>query len=136
MALELESEIMAQIGLGQHYTWFNGSGSCYGIRNKAIRLLPVRIRAAKRRGEKIAMPPKNLLDMLVEVSRREQGDYVLTKTWQALSDAIRTCMTIAETKKERVTKHLDEWADCHLPNRCDRFRSTVPENYFSFGVDG
>ena len=136
MALELESEIMAAIGLGQHYNWFNGSGSCYGIRNAAIRKLPSAIRAARRRGKKIVMPPKELLNMLEEVSRTESSDYSLTKTWQALSDAIRTCMTIAENKKAAVRNCLDEWAACHLEYRCQRPRSTVPENYFSFGVDG
>jgi hypothetical protein len=136
MSLELEDEIMAAIGLGNHYNWFNGSGSCFGIRNAAIRRLPIAIRAAQKRGAKIARPPKELIKMLYEVSRRESSDSSLTKTWQALSDAIRTCMTIAETKAAVPKNCLDNWAECHLPYRCQRPKSTVPENYFSFGVDG
>ena len=136
MALDLEVEIMAAIGLAQHYNWFNGSGSCRGIRNEAIRRLPNAIRAAKRKGAKIVMPPKDLLRMLEEISYQEESDYSLTKTWTALSDAIRTCMTIAETKRGAAKKCVDDWAEIYLPYRCRKARSTVPENYFSFSVDG
>lgn len=40
MATELEQAIMEKIELGNHYSWFNGSGSCTHIRQDAVRKLP------------------------------------------------------------------------------------------------
>lgn len=92
MSLLLEDTIMREIGLGNHYSWFNGSGSCAGIRRDAIRRLPEALRSHD------LTPHPALLRVLERVADqegqydRDGGRYVLTKTWQATATAIRAHM--------------------------------------------
>lgn len=89
MAMQLEEEIMAKIGLGSHYGWYNGSGSCGDIRRQAARKLEEAISEAGVAGNKIASPNPRLIALVKEVATRgDKDEYVLTKTWQAVSDAI------------------------------------------------
>lgn len=91
MSLPTEDEIMREIGLGNHYSWFNGSGSCAGIRKAAVRKLPEVLRAHD------LTPHLQLVRVLERVAESEGQNgqdylYVLTKTWQACSTAIRAHM--------------------------------------------
>ena len=54
MAVQLEQEIMMAIGLGNHYSWYNGSGSCGYIAREAIGLLPKAIQKAVDDNKEIA----------------------------------------------------------------------------------
>lgn len=83
MALPEETEIMAEIGLGQHYTWHNGSGGCHGTAVEAARRLPDALEA-----HGCELHPE-LLEMVGWAVDREDSIYVLTKTWVAASDVIQ-----------------------------------------------
>lgn len=85
MALPLEQEVMADIGLGQHYSWFNGSGSCQYTRNKAIELLP-----EKARDKGLQISDKWLAHCKTAslVDQHNAGVYSLTNVWIACSYAI------------------------------------------------
>jgi hypothetical protein len=86
MALPLEQEIMEEIGLGQHYGWFNGSGSCEYIREQAAASVGDAIQRRHIAGEEIMAPDGSLVALGREVAKWGDEDrYVLTKTWQALS---------------------------------------------------
>lgn len=86
MAMELESKVMEEIGLGQHYSWYNGSGSCQYFRDEAIRRLP---EACKKNG--LTVSPK----WLAHCQRASLADnvdarnYGLTNVWIACSYAIQ-----------------------------------------------
>jgi len=86
MAVDLESKVMREIGLGNNYQWFNGSGSCGGIRNAAIEKLPsvARKNGLSISGEWIAYCKKASL-----VDGFGDGAYTLTNTWVACSYAIQ-----------------------------------------------
>jgi hypothetical protein len=107
MAVELESKIMMGIGLGNHYTWFNGSGSCEYIRKAAARKLPEVIRKyslEKKDGVfEIAEPDERLCLLLLKVANlSDVSEYSLTRTWTAASDIIREHMCQAnKTPLER-----------------------------------
>lgn len=87
MALPLESTIMAEIGLGQNYSWFNGSGSCGYIRKKAVkRLSDVTKKHHYAAPKEIALPDEDMLNLLTEVANRgDKSEYSLTNTWVAAS---------------------------------------------------
>jgi hypothetical protein len=82
MALPLESKIMADIGLGMHYSWYNGSGSCRHIALGAAQKLPEVLKAE---GVKI---DRQLVRLLEKVADHETR-YELTKTWVCASDVIQ-----------------------------------------------
>jgi len=88
MALKLESEIMARIGLGNHYQWFNGSTSCAAYRNSAVAKLKKAIQAAHDDGKHICPPQDDLIDLARRARGLDQSDCTLTKTWQACSHVI------------------------------------------------
>jgi hypothetical protein len=93
MAIELESTIMQKIGLGQHYSWSNGSGSCRYIRDEALKLLPG---AAAENG--LTIHPAWLAHCR-KASRVDQvgGDcYRLTNVWIACSYAIEDAIHRSE----------------------------------------
>lgn len=143
MAIELESDIMASIGLGQHYTYFNGSGSCRVIRNAAIARLPQAVRNFRRKKAKIALPPASMLGMLEDISRAEESDYSLTRTWVALAEGIQMLIYIAENPDTPAQSFIEDWAQQHHVKVVHHFYggryrnggSTVPEDYFSMGTD-
>lgn len=83
MAMQLESEIMSAIGLGNHYNWYNGSGSCAGIARAAARELPAALRARD------LEPDQQLVDLVAAVAANEPRDSTLTRTWQCAADVIQ-----------------------------------------------
>jgi len=85
MALELETTIMQEIGLGQNYRWFNGSGSCEYIRRDAMNKLPAAIRKHHDAGEQIAAPNDRLMFLAREAASWDESQYVLTKAWEIAS---------------------------------------------------
>lgn len=95
MALPLESEVMRDIGLGNHYNWFNGSGSCGGIARAAAEKIGEAIKRRHRAGEEIAAPVPALIVLVTESLRKNGSDYSLTKTWQVASDVIQTHIHLA-----------------------------------------
>lgn len=95
MALELESEIMREIGLGNHYSWFNGSGSCRGFARAAASKIEPAIEKHHAAGEQIAAPVRALIVLVDDSLRINGSDYSLTKTWQVASDVIRAHIHLA-----------------------------------------
>lgn len=84
MALELETQIMMEIGFGNHYSWYNGSASCRQIQIGAANSLPAKIQIHHDRGEGIAVPNFKLINTLERIAA-EGDDYNLTRTWEAAS---------------------------------------------------
>lgn len=86
MAAELEQTVMTDIGLNRHYSWFNGSRSCRGIRQSAIARLPG---TAKIHGLTISpewMEQLNKADIADQIN---SGDSGLTNVWVMASYAIQ-----------------------------------------------
>lgn len=80
MAVDLEQKVMRQTGLGNHYSWFNGSGSCQYIRDEAIKRLPG---AAKENGLDISSAWLAHLRTASQVDNVNSGKYSLTNVWIA-----------------------------------------------------
>lgn len=79
--------MMAEIGLGNHYSWFNGSGSCRGIRIQASQRLPGVLRS-----HGMTANPE-LMQIVERVAYNDRcGQYELTETWQCCSEVIRAHM--------------------------------------------
>ena len=85
MAVELEQTVMAAIGLGQHYNWYNGSGSCGYIRRDAVERLAG---AAKKHGLSIAPAWQKHCETAIRVDACD-SEYTLTNVWIACSYAIQ-----------------------------------------------
>ena len=104
MAVQLESQIMSRIGLGNHYNWYNGSDSCRPYRDSAVMKLTDAIQAAHDAGEHIC-PPQ---DDLIKLARRARGldsvDCTLTHTWQACSNVIAVHIHLQSFHKKKWTK--------------------------------
>jgi hypothetical protein len=85
MAIPEEERIMREIGLGQHYSYFNGSGSCAYIRREAIDNLPT---VLKKHGYKINSGWHRLV---MEADRVDgaDGESTLTNVWIMCSYAIQ-----------------------------------------------
>ena len=90
MALPLEQTIMSEIGLGQHYNWFNGSGSCKYIRHQAADAMAGVIQAHADKGEDIVPPDPSLIAEIKRISRQVDAanQYTLTAVWIAASYTI------------------------------------------------
>jgi len=86
MAVELEETIMREIGLGQHYSWFNGSGSCGGIAREAVDRL-----AGTMEKHGLTLSPQWFAHCkkAIGVDMFGGGIYSLTNTWVACSYAIQ-----------------------------------------------
>lgn len=91
MALPLESEIMRQIGLGQHFNWHNDSGGCGYTAMEAARKLRACIQAQHDADPtSIAAPDMRLCDLADRAAVHDAGErYTLTTTWQVCSDVIQ-----------------------------------------------
>ena len=105
MALELESVIMKEIGLGQHFNWYNGSGSCRGIRQEAANKVTEVIQKYHDAGESIALPDRDLIETLKQVALfGDTGEYSLTKTWEVASYVIAEHIHQANASEQDRTK--------------------------------
>ena len=127
MALELESEIMEEIGLGNHYTWFNGSPSSRGIRIEAADKLYTTIQKHHDDGEEIASPKSSLINTVKHIAESgDIGDYVLTKTWQSASYVIAEHIHQAKTsdeERDKAYRDLNRYLrDNFLPKEADTVR--------------
>src|SRR5689334_4096267 len=100
MAVHLESEIMNAIGLGNHYSWYNGSGSCEYIRKEAVKRLPQAINDKVAAGEKIAPPEHDLIRLAISVALNEPRDTTLTKTWEVCSYVIQAHIELAHMEPD------------------------------------
>jgi hypothetical protein len=117
MALELETDILLRVGLGRHFNWSNGSGSCGAVRRSAIDKLPVAIQESHTADPSAIAPP---YAPLIEVYKdaAQVGDmYTLTTAWQVASDVIRVHMDVAHLTDEaeriaRMDKAV-EWLRDH-----------------------
>lgn len=106
MAMELESKIMAEIGLGMHYNWYNGSGSCDYIRREAAEKLAKAIEKHHKAGDRIAPPDKELVELVKEATGYEEDSSILTKTWVVASYVIAAHIHQAKgTKEERAKEY-------------------------------
>ncbi len=126
MALELETEVMRDIGLGNHYNWFNGSGSCRGIRQEAAKKLPEAIKKRYEKGESIAEPDGQLCATLTQIAQSsDTGEYSLTKTWEAASyiiaEHIHQAKATPEKRKEAYASMLKYLQEHYLDGRRDNF---------------
>jgi hypothetical protein len=90
MALELETQIIGEIGLGHPYgyNYFNGSGSCEYIRQEAARRIGGAIKKHADAGEMIAQPDDGLLALMHEATAWDKDRYTLTKAWEVASYVI------------------------------------------------
>lgn len=86
MAFELESKVMEEVGLGQHYSWFNGSGSCRYIRNAAIDKLA---QVASKNGLTVSEKWLAHCRLASRVDECGNSQYRLTNVWIACSYAIQ-----------------------------------------------
>ena len=112
MSLPLEEKIMAAIGLGMEYNWYNGSGSCAYIRREAVRLLKVAIQKEHDTGSEISEPQIQLINHCRDVANDEEDNYVLTRTWQVCADTIRLHMNLFHNPKY-ATKAVKVIKDCY-----------------------
>lgn len=90
MAMPLEETIMTEVGLGMHFNWFNGSGSCEYVRRHAVDLLTEAIQKHHDAGEQIAAPNAEMIALAREATRWDDSQYVLTKSWQVTTEVIAT----------------------------------------------
>jgi hypothetical protein len=105
MAMELESKIMTEIGLGNHYSWYNGSTSCRSIRIEAANKLFNIIQKHHNNNEEIAIPEQSLINILKIIAEEGDSDeYSLTNTWQAASYII--AVHIHQTKTEENERNI------------------------------
>jgi hypothetical protein len=130
MALELETEVMRDIGLGNHYSWFNGSGSCRWIRQEAARKLPDAIKERHEKGESIAEPDEELCATLTRIAQTsDTSEYSLTKTWEAVSYVIAVHIHQAtatpEERKEAYKRTLNYLQEHYLVGRRENFSNNI-----------
>jgi hypothetical protein len=94
MAMPLEEKIMQEIGLNNHYNWYNGSGSCVHIRNAAADKLSEVIYANQRNEAgklQIALPNQKIIKIVKMIAESyESSNSSLTNTWKVASEAIAT----------------------------------------------
>ena len=124
MALPLEQTIMNEIGLGAHYNWLNGSGSCKYIRHQAADKLAAAIQKHADAGEDIVPPDDALINEVQSISRQIEASntYTLTAVWIAASYAVAAHIH-AFTAPERLqstTEYLREKYPLASINRYDR----------------
>jgi flagellar biosynthesis/type III secretory pathway protein FliH len=141
MAAELEQEIMREIGLGQPYNYFNGSGSCAYIRRQAARSLPNAIQKFHDEGKEVAEPNQQLCNLVAQVDSCEvdlfgkPSTYVLTKTWEVASYVIQAHLYLYHAKTEqdrsKIVRDIREYVQEHYLQRAqDELRSRFFDNFF------
>ncbi|GEM_PF-2390563 len=141
MAMELETKIMNDIGLGQHFNYFNGSGSCEHIRNKAAKNLEEAILNNTAVGE-IAPPNYNVINVVKKVARiGDESKYSLTNTWQAASEAIAAHIHAANLEPEQQKQLFEETIQYieqnYLPSHAQGSNATSkPRDYKNVEVIG
>lgn len=86
MAVELEEKVMREIGLGNHYSWFNGSGSCGYIRRDAVANLQ---EIMAKNGLSLSKAWFSHCTKALNVDMIDGRNYTLTNTWVACSYAIQ-----------------------------------------------
>lgn len=86
MAVKLEQAVMREIGLGNHYSWFNGSGTCKYIRQSAVDKLA---NVAREHGLSISSDWLRHCKIANQVDQVDDNQYSLTNTWVACSLAIQ-----------------------------------------------
>lgn len=106
MAAQLEQEIMREIGLGMHYDWRNGSGSCEYIRKDAAKRLPDALQAYHNQGKEVAAPNNDLCNLLYQVARNEEDRYTLTNTWCAASYIIQAHLYLYHAKSKQEQQKI------------------------------
>ena len=114
MTMPLETEIMGKIGFGEHFSWYNGSGSCKAIRQRAASKLEAAIQEEHNTDPTaIAPPDPRLIALLKKVA--EEGDvsrYQLTRTWQAASNIIAAHIhqaQVDEEARQEAYSHLAQY---------------------------
>lgn len=108
--LPRDGDLMSAIGLGNHYSWHNGSGGCYGTRVAASEKLEQALIDAG------LTPIPQLVALLKLVATSEDpkalhphdDTYYLTTTWQCAADIIRAHLDPSDSQAERV-----EWLVAH-----------------------
>jgi pyrroloquinoline quinone (PQQ) biosynthesis protein C len=103
MAVELEQTIMREIGLGNHYNWFNGSGSCAGIAREAVDSLS---RIAKQYNLAISVEWMEHCRKAVRVDTCS-SNYTLTNTWITCSYAIQDA--ICRAAGDNGFEPIEDW---------------------------
>jgi hypothetical protein len=127
MALELETKIMAEIGLHANFNWFNGSESCRYVRQEAVKRLPEVIRKYHDADPRqIALPDAALMNILTRVSvEGDTRDTTLTKTWQAASYVIAAHIhqaNAAENQRQEAYHELEGYLETNYiqtPSRAE-----------------
>jgi hypothetical protein len=113
MPLELEKEIMCEIGLGRHYQWHHGSGSCEYTRKQAVEKLPGVIQKYHDEGKEIDLPNEGLIATLKLIAEKgDESRFTLRKTWEATSNVIRAHMKYfheLESSKPEKYKKIDDY---------------------------
>lgn len=119
MALELETKIMQEVGLGMHFNWFNGSGSCKYVREEAARNLAKAIEKHHKAGEKIVAPDNGLLALMDQATKWDENQYILTIAWQVASYVIAAHM--------EAFFYSEEERPAFLQKREQEIRACYPE---------
>lgn len=143
MAMELESKIMGDIGLAQHFHYFNGSGSCEYIRKQAAEKLEGAI-MDNASGE-IASPNYQVIGVVKRVAQvGDDSQYSLTNTWQAASDAIAAHIHAASLEPAQRKQFFEETArdleqqylPAHAQGAGDGQKTRPPVDYSGIEVIG
>ena len=112
MALPLEEVVMREIGLGNHYNWYNGSGSCRYIRQKAAEAVTGAIQKHHDAGDEIAPPDDKLIGVMKRIANYgDRSEYSLTNTWIAASYVIAEHIHYANASEEDRRKAFDRLAE-------------------------
>jgi hypothetical protein len=135
MAMELEAKIMGEIGLAQHFNYFNGSGSCEYIRKDAANKLGEAISNNVASGE-IASPNARVIGAVKRVAQiGDDSQDSLTKTWQAASEAIAAHIHAAGLEPEAQRKQLEDAAQFIEQQYLPEGRRSAPQGKVSRDID-
>jgi len=112
MVLKLESKIMKEIGLGNHYSWYAGSGSCPWFACAAANGIAGVIQKYHDAGELISAPDEDLINLLIKVAEfGETSKNSLQNTWQAASDIISRHIRYSDSSEKERKKGYAELKD-------------------------
>jgi len=129
---QLEDKIMAEIGLGQNYLWYNGSGSCEYIRKEAVASLRQKLEDYQEKGYKIAPTSELLVSTLQRIANSyESSKYSLTNTWQALSYVIAEHLSVANMSPDEQERAFQSLNDYLVANYQVAFRQKEDQERFA-----